>query len=442
MRNSSSAPLVWPLALALAHAAGAVTLAAQERLTPGETRIARRVDEGVDSAIELLRRTVDINSGTLNAAGVRAVADALAPELERLGFDVRWSPLPAGTERAGHLIAERSGSRGRRLLLIGHLDTVFEPDSPFQTFERDGDVARGPGVSDMKGGNVVMLLALEALHAEGALDDTSMIVVLTGDEEAPARPLDVARRDLLDAADRSDVALGFEAGSRVGGVDMAVVARRSASQWRLEVRARTAHSSVIFQDEVGVGAVYETARILEAWHDELRGEEHLTFNVGLILGGSDVHLDAHGVSGTAEGKTNVIPASVVATGDVRTISEEQLRSARERMRRIVARSRPGAEAVITFTDGYPAMSPTEANYALLARYDEVSRALGHGPVEAFDPGARGAADISFVADRVEAGLDGLGPVGDASHTVEEKLDLPSIPVAAKRAAILIHRLTR
>lgn len=434
-------PLVLVTFLALGWAV-CPHLLAQDVLSPEEEAIVHRVDAGVDDAIQLLERTVNINSGTLNLAGVEEVARAMAPEFERLGFEVRWAPLPPETGRAGHLVAERRGSSGRSLLLIGHLDTVFERDSPFQTFERDGDFATGPGVADMKGGNVVMLLALQALHEEGALDDRSIIVVLTGDEEAPGRPLEVSRRDLRQAAERADIALGFEAGSRVGGVDHAVVARRSSSSWRLEVDATTAHSSVIFSDDVGAGALFEAARILCTWYGEIRGEEYLTFNTGVLVGGSEVSFDPAESGGSAFGKTNVIPDRVVATGDIRTISEEQLQRTRERMRQVAERSLPGTRADLSFTDGYPALFPTEANYELLARYDEVSRALGYGPVEPFNPGDRGAADISFVADLVEAGMDALGPRGSGSHTVEERLDLSTIPVAARRAAILVYRLTR
>jgi glutamate carboxypeptidase len=373
---------------------------------------------------------------------VRAVADALVPEFERLGFEVRWVPLPASTGRSGHLVAERRGTRGKRLLFIGHLDTVFEPESPFQTFRRDGNRGRGPGAADAKGGTVVMLMALEALHAEGALDNTSIVVVLTGDEEAPGQPLDVVRSVLRDAAARSDIALGFEPGSREGGLDMGVVARRSSSSWRLEVKATSGHSSRVFQDELGAGAIYEAARILNTLYGEVRGEKYLTFNVGMILGGTDVAYEPARAGGSAEGKTNVIPGTVVATGDIRTISAEQLERTRERMREVVARSLPGTEASISFTEGYPSMFPTEANYALLARLDEVNQALGYGPVQPIDPGVRGAADISFVADLIEAGLDGLGPVGIDLHTVDEYIDLPSLATAAKRAAVLIHRLTR
>jgi glutamate carboxypeptidase len=410
--------------------------------SPEEERIARYVEANLERTIERLERTVNVNSGTLNIEGNREVARMMTPWFEAVGLDVRWSPLPPETGRAGHLIAERRGSQGKRLLLIGHLDTVFEPDHPFQRFERDGDLARGPGVVDMKGGNLVILLALEALHSIGALDDTSIIVVLTGDEEAPGRPLEVSRRDLWDAAERSDIALGFEAGSVVNGVDHAVVARRSSSSWRLEVEAVTAHSSTIFRDEVGAGALFEASRILNSWYSELRGEQYLTFNAGVLVGGAEARYDAGEGRGVASGKTNIVPERVIATGDIRTISDEQLQRARDRMRHIVEGGLPGTSARISFVDGYPSMYPTEANYELLALYDQVSRDLGHGEVVPFDPGARGAADIAFVAEMVEAGLDGLGPSGSGGHTVDEVIDLRTIPKAAARAAVLIYRLTR
>ena len=102
---------------------------------------------------------------------------------------------PAVENRGGHLVATRRGTKGKHLLLIGHLDTVFEEDSPFQTWTLvDDSIAKGPGASDMKGGNVVIWSALEAMHSIGALDDVSITIVMTGDEEAPGEPLEEARR--------------------------------------------------------------------------------------------------------------------------------------------------------------------------------------------------------------------------------------------------------
>jgi glutamate carboxypeptidase len=409
------------------------------QLSQQEQRIAQNVEANRAETIALLERTVNINSGTLNPAGVRRVYDALAPHFEALGFQVRYVEQPAAMNRGGHLVATRAGNQGRKLLLIGHLDTVFEEDSPFQRWESVNDsIARGPGVNDMKGGNVVMWSALQALHAAGALDGADITVVMTGDEEAPGSPLDEARRALYEAGDHADIALGFEGGTP----GLAVIARRSASAWQIEIEATTAHSSGVFRDDVGAGAIYEAARILEDFYSEIRGEEYLTFNAATIVGGTEAGWDRAASRGTAFGKTNVVPPLTVITGDIRTISDEQRERAREKMRQIVARSLPGTSSRITFYDGYPAMPPTAANRELLGVLDRVSHDLGEGEIEPFDPGRRGAADISFVASRIEAGLDGLGPSGDGSHTALETVNLRSIERAAKRAAVLIFRLTR
>ncbi len=409
-----------------------------QTLSSDEARVVEAVQANQADAVALLQQIVDINSGTLNARGQRAVYDVLAPRFEALGFTVRYV-VPDVENRGGHLVATRSGTRGQHVLLIGHLDTVFEEDSPFQRWELLNDsVARGPGAGDMKGGDVVIWSALQALDAAGALDDTSITIVMTGDEERPGEPVAEARRALVEAGEAADIALGFEGGTE----GMGVIARRSSSSWRLDVTARTAHSSGVFNDGVGAGAIYEAARILEDFYSEIRGEENLTFNAATIVGGTEASWDDETARGTAFGKTNVVPPTAIVTGDIRTITDDQLQRTREKMRQIVARSLPHTQAEIGFSDGYPSMPPTAANRELLAQLSAVSQALGMGSVAAFDPGRRGAADISFVASVIDAGLDGLGPEGSGSHTVAETVNLPSIERAAQRAAVLIHRLTR
>jgi glutamate carboxypeptidase len=410
-------------------------------LTTEESRIAQYVDDHAQEAIELLERIVNVNSGTMNHEGVREVGRILREELDGLGFETRWIDLPPEANRAGHLFASRAGTRGKRILMIGHLDTVFEETSPFQTFQREGATAGGPGVNDMKGGDVVMVYALKALASTGALDGTSIIVAITGDEESPGFPLSVSRKDLIEAGRSVDVALGFEGGVREGAREFATVARRSSTDWTLEVGGRQGHSSRIFSEELGAGAIFEAARILGAFYDEIRGEEYLTFNAGAFLGGTDVSYDPEQTRGSAFGKTNVVPQKVVVHGGIRTISDEQLERARERMRAVVAQNLPGTSATISFTEGYPPMSPSEENLALLAQLSQVSVDLGFGPMEALDPGRRGAADISFVAPHTH-GLAGMGVYGSGAHSPEETVDLESLAVAAKRAAVLIYRITR
>ena len=413
---------------------------AQAQLSPVEQRMVDHIDARAEEAFALLERSVNINSGTMNLKGVAEVGRLYAAEFEALGMETTWIPMDA-VSRSGHLFAETPGGSGKTVLLIGHLDTVFEKDSPFQRYERGDSIAKGPGVADMKGGNLVILMALEALHAVGALHDMNVIVAFTGDEEHTGDPLEIDRRDLLEAGSRSDVALGFE--GNVGGVRKATVARRGFIGWTLDVTGTRAHSSVIFREDLGSGSIYEAARILTAFHEELRGEQYLTFNPGIILGGTAVEYDAPENRGTAFGKTNVIAERTVVAGDLRTISPEQAERAKERMRAIVERNLPHTSATIRFRDSYPPMPPTEGNYAVLVELDRVSRDLGHGPVGEVDPGQRGAADISFVAAHVREGsLAGLGPEGEGSHTVHETLYLNTVPVMAKRAALLVYRLTR
>jgi glutamate carboxypeptidase len=183
---------------------------AYAKLSAPEAKMVASVDAEYERAIAPLERLVNQNSGSLNLAGVEAVGRMMRAELEPLGFTVVWKPM-LETKRAGHLIATHNGKAGtKRLLLIGHLDTVFEPDSPFQRFVRKGDEAEGPGVGDDKGGMVVMLTALKAMKAAGTLGGANIEIVLTGDEEDSGDPIAVARADLIAAGKRADVALDFE----------------------------------------------------------------------------------------------------------------------------------------------------------------------------------------------------------------------------------------
>lgn len=406
-----------------------------------ERRIAAWVDANAEPAIALLEETVNIGSGTMNHAGVREVGKVMRRELDALGFDTSWIEMPPEVNRAGHLFGYREVGDGPNILMIGHLDTVFEADDAFQSFERDGDTARGPGVDDMKSGNVIIIYALRALAEVGALDDVNVTVAYTGDEESSGLPLSISRRDLIEAGQWADVALGFEAAVNYDGQDWATIARRSSSDWTLTVAGRQAHSSGIFSDDVGAGAIFEAARVLHAFYDEVRGEEHLTFNAGNIQGGTDVAYDPEQNRGTTFGKTNVVPRMVVVHGGIRAISDEQLARARAAMRAVVAANLPHTQATITFDDGYPPMSPTDGNRRLQILLSEINEGLGRGEMPALDPSRRGAADISFVAPYTDA-LAGLGAIGSGGHTPNESLDLTSMPLAIKRAALLIYRLSR
>jgi glutamate carboxypeptidase len=414
--------------------------AAHARLSAQEAKMVATVDAEYERSITLLEKLVNQNSGTMNFPGVKTVGDMMRAELEPLGFKVQWIDMTKAG-RSGHLVATKAGEKGtKRLLLIAHLDTVFEADSPFQTFVRNGDKAVGPGAGDDKGGMVVIVSALRAMQAAGTLKDASIEIHMTGDEEDAGDPIDVTRAPLIAAGKTADVALDFEGLSIENGKDMGVISRRSSNSWKLEVSGVTGHSSLIFDTTYGDGAAFELARILHRFRTELP-EQNLTFNVGLFAAGQEVNFDNDGVRVSAKGKTNIIPGLALARGDFRTLSEEQSARVRAKMLDIVAASAPKTKATISFDPGsYPAMAPTEGNKALLDNLNAVNRDLGLAEQPALDPLKRGAGDISFVANDVD-GLVGLGVYSKGDHAPGETVDLASIKRQAKRAAILMTRLS-
>jgi len=408
---------------------------------PAAASLAQSVDRHVPEALQLLERTVNVNSGTMNFAGVREVGEMFRHAFEPLGFEGGWiDGTPWG--RAGHLILERKGRAGAYpVLFIGHLDTVFEKDSPFQSFTQISETsAMGPGICDMKGGNVIMLLALEALRDAKMLDDLHVFVALMGDEEQCGEPRELARRDLIAAAKQCRVVLAFE--NADGNPNSAVVARRGSSSWTLRTTGRRYHSSQIFREDVGSGAIFEAARILAAFHDSLTGNPLLTFNPGLILGGSVLTYDEEQSRGTAEGKSNVIADTATVAGDLRTISPEDLDRAKTTMQRLTQAHYPHTGAEIVFEDGYPPYPATDGNRRLLEMFDHASRDLGFDPIQPVDPARAGAADISFTAGIVPMGLDGLGLKGSQGHVLDEAADLRTLPIQAKRTALLLQRLSK
>jgi len=409
------------------------SIANAQKLSPEEQRIVNYVDAHAAEAVALLERVVNIESATQNPAGVKQVGQVFKSEFESIGLTARWIDMPAPMNRGGHLVAENpnANGRGKRILLLGHIDTVLQGEH----WRREGDKAFGNGTSDMKGGDVVLLFALKALADTGVLKDMRVIVMLTGDEEAAGRPVEVSRGDMVAAAKRSDLALSFE-GAR--GND-ATVGRRGSSSWMLEVTGNTGHSSQIFKERMGAGAILEAARILNKFYEQFHADKNFTFNPSLIVGGTEAALT--GTSGTATGKTNVVPQKVIVRGDLRFSNEAEKEAARARMRAIVAASLPRTSAKISFEDGIPAMAPTEGNYAILNQLSQVSQDLGFGKVGTVDPADRGAGDIAYVSNLI-SGLDGLGADGDGAHAPGESVNLASMPTLTKRAAILIYRLSR
>ncbi len=408
-----------------------------QTLSPLEQKIVDAVNNKMAYAEALLKESVDINSGTLNIAGVKKVGDVFAREFSKAGLTPEWVPLPDSLRRAGHLVATRKGTKGKKLFLIGHLDTVFEPDMPPNPYKRLNDsTATGQGVNDMKGGDVVAIIALQVLEEMGLLKDATIVAYFTGDEERSGSPTSVSRKDFIERAKSCDVALGFEGAS---GLRNVATGRRGSSGWELKVAAKTGHSATIFTPNAGYGAIYEAARILNSFREELSTEKYLTFNPGIIIGGSEMSYNEKTAKGDAIGKTNIISPATVVTGDLRFLTEKQKIAAREKMTAITQRNLGGTSATIRFKDGIPAMEPTEGNDAIRKIVSEVTMSMGLGPTAAGDPGSRGAGDISYVAKYL-SGIDGLGASGKGAHAPGETINLKEFPLLIQRTALLIYRL--
>lgn len=427
--------------VALAGAALLLCSLAHAQLSETEQHIAAAVKQRTPAALELLEKSVRINSGTLNPEGLRAVGEIYRAELDALGLKTRWIDMPPAMKRAGHLAATTDGGQGKRVLLLGHLDTVFEKASAVPLWERQGDRVRGQGVNDMKGGNVILIEALRALKSVGALDRARIEILFTGDEERTGTPLQAARADMVEMGKRADYALSFEGSSKHDGVDTASIARRSSGGWVLHVKGKPAHSMGVFSAQSGYGAIYETARILNAFREQVI-EPSLTFNPGLVFGGTHVSYAEDTATASAFGKSNVIARDAEVLGDLRYLSPEQGERARQKMQAIVsAGNLPGTSATIRFTENYPPMPPTEAGRQLAELYAKASLDAGLGRIDLLDPALRGAGDVQFVAPYT-VGIDGLGAQGRGAHTDDEDLEIASIERGAIRAALLIYRLTQ
>ncbi len=428
MKNWVSTLLLFTIALT----------ASTQVLTKTEQQILRHIETDYAASLQLLKESVNINSGTYNLNGVKKVGDLYGKELVALGFTVEWITMPDSLKRAGHLVATRKGKKGKKLFLIGHLDTVFEPDMPVNPFTLLSDTtATGQGVNDMKGGDVLVIAALKALHKQGLLDNVSITVYFTGDEENAGYPRAISRGDFIERAKKHDIALAFETAA---GLSTVATARRGSSEWRLEVEGKQAHSSGMF-GSAGFGAIYEASRIINEFREKLSKEQYLTFNPGLFIGGSEVNYDTAAQKGDVLGKTNIISPKTVVIGDLRFLTEEQKEKARTNMRQIVSQHLSGTNANIFFKDGIPSMPPTAGNGALVKMVNDISVAIGYGEVKAGDPGSRGAGDISYVAQYLDC-LDGLGAPGRGAHAPGEIINLQEYPKLIKRAALLIYRLTR
>ena len=413
---------------------GAAALA-QEPVEPAinaeEQEMVSWLDEREEEMLGLLERITNMNSGSLNSAGVDAVTAVFDGELRELGFSTSRLPgelieMPScpgsdySVDLTDHLLARRPGS-GSRLLLMGHIDTVFPPDSPFQTFRREGDTIYGPGVADMKGGLVVMLYALKALAAADALDEAALTVLLNSDEEMGSLS---SRRYIEEEALDHDWGLVYES----SGIDTMTRQRKGIGQARLVVNGRAAHAGGAH--EQGLSAIKELAYKIVQIENMTDYESGVTVNVGVVNGGE---------------ARNTISPCAEALMDLRYPQPEQGVAAVERWQEIFDRVYSYAvDGGVITTESYinlhrPPKIPTPESDWLLEKTIAIGRLLGQD-IGITDSG--GGTDGSLSQAVGLPTLDSLGIAGTGAHSNREEARASSLAERAALSAILIRRLAR
>ncbi len=375
----------------------------------------RTVDARLPRFLAELERMVNLDCGSYTPDGVNRVADLAADALRELGADVaRISHEPeADRPRLGDLVIGRLAGEGPRLLLIGHMDTVFDPGTAAERpFRRNGDRATGPGVTDMKAGLLAGLHALAALHESGVRP--AVTFVANPDEEIGS-PFSTPHIRRL-AADH-DVALVLECARANGDI---VSARKGIADYHATIVGRAAHAGV--EPEKGRSAILEAAHQVLAL-DALNARwPTVTVNTGVIHGGT---------------RPNVVAERCELQVDLRAATRDAFAAAAAEVERLAASPTvPDVRIELRKIAGHPPMEKGEASGRLVAVAVETAAALGFGLADA---STGGASDANTTAALGVPTLDGLGPIGGDDHSVDEWLDVTSIVPRTTLLAGLIAR---
>jgi glutamate carboxypeptidase len=368
--------------------------------------------ERLDAYLEDLRWMVGVDCGTYTPEGVNRIADRCAGRFADMGFEVERRRHDAEPALGDCLIGRRNGA-GPRVLLIGHMDTVFdEGTAGRRPYRVEGDRAFGPGVSDMKGGLLAGFLALEALEAAGV--DSAVTFVCNPDEEIGS----VFSKDVIrEVASDADVCFVLECARANGNV---VSARKGITELRVDIAGRAAHAGV--EPEKGSNAILEAAHKVMALQ-ALNGRwDGVTVNVGVIAGGT---------------RPNVVPDRCSLQVDMRSPREELFAEAEAEARRIAeSNSVPGVTSAARLMAEHRPMERTHASERLVGLARSVAGELGF---DLADQATGGASDANTTSAMGVPTLDGLGPIGGDAHGEAEWLDLPSVVPRTTLLAGLIAR---
>jgi glutamate carboxypeptidase len=366
--------------------------------------------------LEQLERLVNVDCGSYTPEGVNKIADFCADALRALGAGVErlpHRPAPDG-QRLGDLVVGRLAGDGPRLLLIGHMDTVFDPGTAsVRSYRTDGDRAYGPGVTDMKAGLLAGLHALEALRAIG--ERPSVTFVANPDEEIGSPFSTPHIRNLVP---EHDAALVLECARANGDI---VSARKGTVDVRITITGRAAHAGV--EPEKGRSAILEAAHKVVTLH-ALNGRwPSVTVNAGVIHGGT---------------RPNVVAERCELKVDVRAARATEFEEAKAEVERIArTRTVDGTQAEVTRSPGHPPMERSEGTARLAELAIGIAADLGF---QLSDAATGGASDANTTAAAGLPTLDGLGPVGGDDHSVDEWLDLTSIVPRTTLLAAFIGRI--
>jgi len=365
-----------------------------------------------------LERLVNIDCGSYTADGVDRVAGFVSGALSELGASVERIPHEPGSDgtRLGDLVIGRLEGDGPRILLIGHMDTVFDPGTVAERpFRVAGDRALGPGVTDMKAGLLAGLHAVAALHEAGTRP--SLTFVANPDEEIGS-PFSTPH--IRELAPGHDAVLVLECARANGDI---VSARKGIADYHVTVTGRAAHAGV--EPEKGRSAILEAAHQVLALH-ELNGRwPAVTVNAGVIHGGT---------------RPNVVAERCELRVDLRAATGDAFERAAAEVERLAASPRlDGVRVELRRTAGHPPMEKTAASAALVETAVSIAAALGF---ELRDAATGGASDANTTAALGIATIDGLGPVGGDDHSVDEWLDVGSIVPRTTLLAELIARIGR
>jgi glutamate carboxypeptidase len=377
--------------------------------------IIKSIDRRETEMLALLERLVNIDSGTYIKAGVDHVADIISPKLRELGFEVERL---VQSDFGDHLLARKEGSSAKRLLCVGHMDTVFpDGEAKKRPFRIGGDKAYGPGIVDMKGGIVVLLYSLQALMeaAPEFYRSLDLAVILNSEEEigSPTSTPYIVRE-----AKASDTVCVLEPARPKGQV---VTKRKGVGKYCLTVHGKAAHAGV--QPELGISAIEEVARTIVELHALTDFEDGLTVNVGVIRGGS---------------RSNIIADQAYAEIDVRAVDQPQMDHAHKELNRVCRPHRDGIRMELTGGVEFPPMLKTERSLELLRLVQEAGREVGVDIHEMFTGGGSDGNNTSQYAPTI----DGLGPQGTGAHSPDETLIVPTLLERSKVLALFIEKWQR